>query len=219
MIQLDIISDPICPWCYIGKAHLDRAVAQTGTNPFTTNWRIFQLNPWMPPEGMDRKTYLETKFGGPDKAKEIYARIEGAAREAGVDVDFSLMKRTPNTMDAHRLILWARTTGSQSAVVDELFRRYFREGADISDHEVLLDVAEKAGMERALVAELLASDADREMLTEEDTAARNAGVSGVPTFVIGGKYVLTGAQPPDVWVRVIGELTEALVNQPEASAP
>src|SRR5690606_12061961 len=160
MTRLDIISDPICPWCYIGTANLDRAIAETGENPFEIDWRIFQLNPDMPPEGMDRQSYLETKFGGPERAREIYARVEAAAAEAGLDMQFDRIPRTPNTMDAHRLIRWSRATGHQSAVVGRLFADYFTNGRDISDHEVLLDAAASVGMEREVVARLLSGAAD-----------------------------------------------------------
>ena len=122
MVKLDIISDPICPWCYIGKANLDRAIEETGLNPFDIEWRIFQLNPDMPREGADRKTYLETKFGGPERAQAIYGRIREAAAEAGLDVHFDKIQRTPNTMDAHRLIRWSQSTGNQGALVDQLFQ-------------------------------------------------------------------------------------------------
>jgi predicted DsbA family dithiol-disulfide isomerase len=209
MVRLDIISDPICPWCYIGKAQLDRAIAGSGANPFDMNWRIFQLNPDMPPEGMDRRRYLEAKFGGPERAREIYGRIEAAAAEAGIEMHFDLIKKTPNTMDAHRLIRWSRTTGNQSALVELLFRRYFVEGADISDHAVLLDAAEAVGMERDVVERLLAGDADLDLLREEEDAARRMGVSGVPCFVVGGRYVLQGAQPAETWAQVIRELVAA----------
>ena len=209
MVSLDIISDPICPWCYIGKANLDAAIKETGVNPFDMNWRIFQLNPDMPPEGVDRKQYLEWKFGGPDKAKEVYGRIRDAAAESGLDVNFDRIERTPNTMDAHRLIRWAKTTGMQNPLAQQLFIRYFENGEDISDHAVLLDAAESVGMEREVVKQLLESDADTEMLREEEATAREIGVSGVPCFIVGGKYVVQGAQPPETWVNVIRELVEA----------
>ena len=209
MVTLDIISDPICPWCYIGKARLDQAIAETGLDPFDISWRIFQLNPAMPPEGMDRQEYLETKFGGPEGAERVYSHVRRTAAETGLDLKFDAIKRTPNTFDAHRLIRWAGTTGNQSAVVQQLFHRYFEQGEDISDHQVLLDVAEAAGMERAVVAKLLAGDADREVLTEEEQAARRMGVGGVPCFVIDGRYVLHGAQDVATWKRVIAELGEA----------
>ena len=206
MVTLDIISDPICPWCYIGKARLDRAIAETGLDPFDVSWRIFQLNPAMPPGGMDRQQYLETKFGGKEGAERVYLHVRRTAAETGLDLKFDAIKRTPNTFDAHRLIRWAGTTGHQSAVVQQLFHRYFENGDDISDHAILLDVAGSAGMERAVVARLLASDADRETLAEEEQAARRMGVGGVPCFIIDGRYVLQGAQDVATWKRVIPEL-------------
>ncbi|MEM7743752.1 MAG: DsbA family oxidoreductase [Pseudomonadota bacterium] len=206
MTKLDIISDPICPWCYIGKANLDAAIAETGINPFEIEWRIFQLNPDMAPEGMDRQTYLQTKFGGPERAKAIYDRVGTAASDAGLDLKFDLIPRTPNTMDAHRLIRWAKTTGKQTELVEHLFRRYFEEGADISDQDELLAAAELVGMEREVVERLLSSDADVDELAQEDKAAREMGVTGVPTFIVGGKYVVQGAQPPELWAKVIREL-------------
>jgi predicted DsbA family dithiol-disulfide isomerase len=217
MITLDIISDPICPWCYIGKARLDQAIAETGIDPFDISWRIFQLNPEMPPDGVDRREYLETKFGGPEGAERVYSRVRQTAAESGLALDFDKIKRTPNTFDAHRLIRWAKATGTQTAVVQQLFCRYFENGEDISDHDVLLDAAVAAGMERAVVAKLLAGDADRDVLNEEEQAARNMGVGGVPCFVIGGRYVLNGAQDVATWKKVITEIGEALAKD-EAEA-
>jgi predicted DsbA family dithiol-disulfide isomerase len=209
MVRLDIISDPICPWCYIGKAQLDRAILETGVNAFDINWRPFQLNPDMPPEGMDRRRYVEAKFGGPEGAKAVYDRVGAAAAEAGIEMRFDRISRTPNTMDAHRVIRWSRSTGNQSALVDQLLRRYFTEGEDISDHEVLLHSARSVGMERDIVARLLEGDADREQLLEEERAAREMGVNGVPCFIVGGRYVLQGAQPVETWNQVIRELVAA----------
>jgi predicted DsbA family dithiol-disulfide isomerase len=215
MVTLDIISDPICPWCYIGKARLDQAIAETGHDPFDVSWRIFQLNPTMPPEGMDRQAYLEAKFGGKEGAERVYSHVRRTAAETGLDIKFDAIRRTPNTFDAHRLIRWAGNTGNQPAVVQHLFRRYFEQGEDISDHEILLDVAEAAGMERAAVAELLAGDADRETLAEEEQAARRMGVGGVPCFVIDGRYVLQGAQDVETWKKVIAEFAEARAEPAE----
>lgn len=209
MTRLDIISDPVCPWCYIGKANLDRALAQTPDNPFEIRWRPYQLNPDMPAEGMDRKSYLDGKFGGPENAQRIYARIEAAARAAGLNVDFGRIGRAPNTLDAHRVIHWAAAEGTQNAVVSELFRRYFTLGEDISDPAVLRAAAERAGMDGAAVARLLAGDADRAEVRAETGEGRALGVTGVPTFILGGEYVLTGAQPVETWLRVIEELRTA----------
>jgi len=218
MITLDIISDPICPWCWIGKSKLDSAVADAEASPFEPHWRPFQLNPDMPREGMDRQAYLSAKFGGPERAKEIYGRIEAAAEAAGLDVDFARMKRTPNTLDAHRLIRWARQENgeagpggarAQTAVVDALFERYFRQGDDISDHDLLVETGEAAGLDAEVTRKLLASDADLEDVRQEDAKAREMGVSGVPTFIIAGRYVVQGAQDADTWRRVVAELQAA----------
>ncbi|MEM7239509.1 MAG: DsbA family oxidoreductase [Pseudomonadota bacterium] len=210
MVSLDVISDPICPWCYIGKANLDRAIAQAGRDPFQISWRIFQLNPEMPPEGIDRKQYLEWKFGGPDGAKQVYGRIADAGRAAGLEMNLDAIPRTPNTFDAHRLIRWAQSSGSQTAVVEDLFRKYFVEGVDISSRDTLLDIAESAGLERDVISRLFDGDADREDLTREEAAAREMGVTGVPCFIINGRHVVQGAQDTETWVRIIEELNAAL---------
>lgn len=210
MVPLDIISDPICPWCYIGKVRLDQAIAAAGRNPFDIRWRMFRLNPDMPPEGMDRAEYLAAKFGGAENAAQVYERVRREAAASGLELRLERIARTPNTLDAHRLIRWAGSTGDQSAVVSELFHRYFEAGEDISDHAVLLDVAETAGMEREVVERLLAGDADRAELEAEEQAARQMGVTGVPCFIIGGRYVVQGAQPTETWMRIIEEIDQAL---------
>ncbi|MFN4153375.1 MAG: DsbA family oxidoreductase [Paracoccaceae bacterium] len=206
MIKLDIFSDPVCPWCYIGKANLDRALEAAPDHPFDIEWHPFQLNPGMPPEGVDRAEYLEAKFGGKAKAVEIYARVEQAARDAGLTIDFSTIAKMPNTLNAHRLIHWAGLEGRQTAIVSALFRAYWREGRDIGDAATLTDIAEAAGMDRALTQRLLATDEDTEALKARDIHARQRGVTGVPCFIIGNQYVVSGAQPPQVWAEVLAEL-------------
>ena len=207
MITLDVISDPICPWCYIGKSHFDKAVEKTGYQPFDIFWRPFQLNPDMPKGGMNRKEYLERKFG-PERAAQFYKQIEDTALAAGLDVRFDLIETTPNTFDAHRLIRWSRTTGSQTALVNQLFVRYFERGEDLGDRDLLIEVGESVGMERDVVQRLYEGDADRELLETEEKTAREIGVNGVPTFIVAGKHVVTGAQPPELWVNVLDELKE-----------
>lgn len=206
MVTLDIFSDPVCPWCYIGKAHLDRALSQRPDHPFVIAWHPFQLNPDMPREGRDRAGYLEKKFGGREKAAAIYARVEQAAVEAGLEIDFAAMKRMPNTLDAHRLIHWAGIEGRQTAVKSALMRAFFREGRDIGDPATLTAIAGAAGMDEAVTARLLASDADRDDILARDQDARRKGVNAVPTFLVARQYVVQGAQPPEVWAQVVDEL-------------
>lgn len=209
MTRLDIISDPVCPWCYIGAANLARALAAREAHPFALRWRPYQLNPDLPPEGMDRREYLDAKFGGPQNAARIYGRIEAAAAEAGLDVDFSRIGRAPNTLDAHRLVYWAAAEDAQTRVAGALFRRYFEAGEDISDRAVLIAAAAEGGLDGEGIARLLASDTDRAEIQAEAEDAREMGVTGVPTFVVGGRYVLTGAQPADVWTKLMDELVAA----------
>ena len=213
MIKLDILSDPICPWCYIGKANLDRALAKHPDHPFEIEWHPFQLNPDMPKEGMDRRAYLEAKFGGKDGAVSVYSRIAEAAQTAGLNVDFSAIQTTPNTINAHRLIHWAGLEGRQTAVVSRLFKAYFEEGRDIGDRDVLLEIADGVGLDRSMIARLLDSDADAKDIQARDAHARDRGVTGVPTFVVGNRHVVPGAQPPELWSQVINELAGSEIDE------
>ena len=206
MVKLDIISDPVCPWCYIGKANLDRALSAHPDHPFVIEWHPFQLNPDMPVEGMDRRQYLEAKFGGKEKAAAIYARIDEAAQAAGLDINWEKITRTPNTLDAHRLIHWAGIEGRQTAVVSTLFRAYFIEGRDIGDIDVLSDVADSCGLDAAMTRQLLQGDADRDDIGARDRHSREMGVTGVPTFVIASQHAVPGAQPAELWGQVIEEI-------------
>ncbi|QYK40752.1 MAG: DsbA family oxidoreductase [Paracoccaceae bacterium] len=212
-VRLDIFSDPVCPWCMIGKANLDRALESRPDHPFAVEWHPFQLNPDMPKEGTDRRAYLEAKFGGRDRAVQIYARVAQAAEAAGVPIDFERMERTPNTLDAHRLIHWAGLEGRQTAIAAALFRAYFREGRDIGDAATLAAIAGEAGMDATVVTRLLASDADADDIAARDADARRRGVSAVPTFLIARQYVVSGAQPVAFWQQVIDELA-AQANPP-----
>ncbi len=207
MIKLDIISDPICPWCYIGKARLNQALEMSGDQPFEIDWRPFQLNPDMPEGGMDRREYLEHKFGK-ERAVSFYMQIAEAAEASGLEVHFEKITRTPNTIDAHRLIRWARPEGVQTPLVNSLFHRYFAKGEDISRHDVLADAAREVGMDPELVLRLLKTDNDIEEIREEDKAFRAMGVQGVPCFVIGGKYVVNGAQDAQLWTQVIQDIKD-----------
>jgi predicted DsbA family dithiol-disulfide isomerase len=212
MVRLDIISDPVCPWCYIGKANLDRALERHPEHPFLIEWHPFQLNPEMPKPGMPRAEYLAAKFGKADAAA-IYARIDAAAEAAGLSIDWGAIARMPNTLDAHRLIHWAGIEGRQTPMVGRIFRAYWQDGLDIGDAGVLADLAAEIGMDRALTAQLLAGDADAEDIRARDAHSRARGVTGVPTFVIAGQHVLSGAQPADLWGRVIDEIVAQLAPE------
>ncbi|MBO9410582.1 MULTISPECIES: DsbA family oxidoreductase [unclassified Ruegeria] len=213
-VKLDIMSDPICPWCYIGKTHLDKALAAVPDHPFVIEWHPFQLNPDMPDAGMDRREYLERKFGGKEGAVRAYAPVVEHAENAGLKIDFEGMKRTPNTLDAHRLIHWAGIEGKQTQAVDALFDAYFVQTRDIGDHEVLADIADTIGMDAAVVLKLLKSDADREDISKRDSHSRQMGVNSVPTFIVANQHAVPGAQPPEMWERVIADI----MSQLEASS-
>jgi predicted DsbA family dithiol-disulfide isomerase len=210
MVKLDIISDPICPWCYIGKTNLDKALLQFPDHPFVMEWHPFQLNPDMPAAGMDRREYLETKFGGKEAAVRAYAPVVEHAEKTGAHINFDGIKITPNTIDAHRLIHWAGIEHRQTFVVDLLFKAYFVEGRDISSHEVLADIADTAEMDAATVTKLLGSDADTADIRARDKHSREMGVNSVPTFIVAQQHAVPGAQPPEVWVNVITDIMEKL---------
>jgi predicted DsbA family dithiol-disulfide isomerase len=210
MVKLDITSDPICPWCYIGKTLLDRALEAEPEHPFEIEWHPFQLNPDMPMEGMDRRAYLERKFGSKKAAVKVYGQIDQHARDVGLELDLGGIKRTPNTLNAHRLIHWAGIEQRQSMVVSAMFRAYFKEGRDISDVEVLADLADTCGMDAALIQRLLATDEDLEGVREKDAGFRKMGVNSVPTFIIAGQHAVPGAQSPEMWRKVIADIKAQL---------
>lgn len=205
-IRLDIFSDPVCPWCYVGKANLDRALADHPDHPFAIQWHPFQLNPDMPAEGVSKRAYLEQKFGGKARVDAIHERLREVAKSAGVDMDPDKPQRMPNTLNAHRLIHWAGIEGVQQAVVNALMRAYWTEGRDIGDLPTLADIAGENGMDREATLRLLQSDADADDIQARDQDARRKGVNAVPTFLIAQQYVVSGAQPPETWGKVIEEL-------------
>lgn len=204
-MQLDVVSDTVCPWCYIGKKRLDQALEMHGGEGITLLWRPFQLDASIPPGGVDRKTYLEKKFGA-ERAKEVGNTIREFGEAVGIQFRFDLIEKSPNTLDSHRLIRWASTAGCQNEMVDILFRRYFEDGEDIGSHDVLAEAAAEAGMDADIVRDLLANDADKELIAREDEAARHMGIQGVPSFVINSQWVVTGAQEPETLVRMFNKL-------------
>jgi predicted DsbA family dithiol-disulfide isomerase len=204
-LRIDIVSDAICPWCYIGKRQLERALAtleQEGLR-FSVHWNPFQLNPDMPKEGRDRASYRMMKFGSPERVREMDERVTGAAAAVGLDFRLDQIVRTPNTLDAHRLIWLAGREGGQDAVMTAVFVAYFTQGRDIGDHDVLADCASEAGMDQASVAEFLAGDVAAKEMLAADRAAREAGVNGVPSFFLDGYSLYSGAMPAETMAEAL----------------
>ncbi len=197
-VRIDIYSDVICPWCYIGKRRLERALAERPQDDLALRWRAFQLNPDMPAQGMDRELYLQLKFGSAAGAERVYREIEAVGEQEDLAFAFDAIARTPNTVPAHRLIRLAGQRGRQDAVVEALFRAYFLTGEDIGAPDVLLRAAAGAGLDRAEAQAFLDSDLEEQAVREEDRAARQAGLQGVPTFIVNGKFALSGAHLPEV---------------------
>jgi predicted DsbA family dithiol-disulfide isomerase len=202
---LDIVSDAICPWCYIGKRRLERALAERPEADLAIGWRPFQLNPDMPAEGMDRKDYLRAKFG--DRAGgRMYEAVEAAGREEGIPFAFDRIRRTPNTILAHRLIRYGARQDRQDDVVEAVFRAYFTEGEDIGRVETLVRLTESLGMDGAATRAYLDGDEDASQILAEDEFARRIGIQGVPCFLIERKYAISGAQPPEVFHEVFDKV-------------
>jgi predicted DsbA family dithiol-disulfide isomerase len=197
--RLEIVSDAICPWCWIGKAHLDGALALLEAEGlrFEVGWRPYQLNPDMPEGGVDRRTYRTEKFGSWERSLELDAQVAEAGRAAGVAFRHDLMARTPNTIDAHRLIRLAGADGVQHATMDRLFRAYFHEGQDIGSPAVLAELGAESGMAEATLAAFTAGDAARAEVTTESRALAQAGISGVPSFLLDRHLLFSGAMPAE----------------------
>jgi predicted DsbA family dithiol-disulfide isomerase len=204
-LRIDIVSDAICPWCYIGKRQLERALetlSQEGLQ-FSVHWNPFQLNPDMPKEGRDRATYRALKFGNPERVREMDERVTGAAANVGLAFRLDLIQRTPNTLDAHRLIWLAGREGVQDAVMEAVFVAYFTQGRDIGDRDVLADCAAQAGMDRAAVADFLGGEVAAQEMLAADRAAREAGVNGVPSFFLDGYGLYSGAMPAETMAEAL----------------
>jgi predicted DsbA family dithiol-disulfide isomerase len=202
-VHVEVVSDVVCPWCYIGKRRLEGAVALVPDIDVEVNWRPYFLNPWIPREGIDRQTYLETKFGSVERYSAIAERVAAAAAMEGLVYDPEKMSRQPNTLDCHRLILWSRSASDPGRMKQRLMKLYFAEGGDLSDPKVLIQAAVDCGMDGDLVRRLLASDADVDRIENEAESAREAGIDGVPCFVFGGGLIVTGAQSPEYLANAI----------------
>ena len=197
--RIDVISDVICPWCYIGKRHLERALdlLEKDKLHFTVAWHPFQLNPDMPPEGVDRQEYRVAKFGSAERSKQMDERITEVAAGVGLQFHLEKLTRTPNTMKAHRVIWRAARSGVQAGVVEALFEGYFTQGADLGDDKVLADLAQRCGLDRAAALALLAGDEGKREVFTGDQMARNCGIQGVPSFALQGHVLFSGAVPAE----------------------
>ncbi len=201
-MRIDVIADTVCPWCYIGKRRLERALARHDITDIELRWRPFQLNPGIAAGGRDRRSYLEEKFGGAERVSRMYGDIARTGAAERIDFRFDRIARTPNTVNAHRVILYAGRQGNQGAMVEALFRAYFSEGQDIGQIAVLADIAASVGIPRADALGYILSGDDTPSVLEEDLRARNLGVTGVPCFIIERKYAISGAQSPEVLTQV-----------------
>lgn len=213
-LTVDVVSDVVCPWCYIGKRHLEAALSTwRAANPDATvdiRWHAFQLNPDLPLEGTDRKGYLEAKFGGPQRAAEIYARVGAAGKSAGLDLNFDGIKRQPNTLAAHALIAYAQTIDDgrhADAIVEQLFKAYFVDGEFIGDLDTLAKIAGDNGLDAAVVRAMLADPAMLQQIAAQDAGVRQQGITGVPFFVFNQKLALSGAQPSEAMVDAMSQAT------------
>jgi predicted DsbA family dithiol-disulfide isomerase len=209
---IDVVSDVICPWCFLGKRRLDAALAQLDDIDVFVRWRPYMLDPTIPPEGLDRQTYMLNKFG-PERLKTIHDPLIAAGEELGVPYDFDAITRTPNTLDAHRLIRWSHTVERQHEMAERLFMAYWSEGQDVGDRDVLAACAGEAGINAAQIRELLDTEQDVAETRAEIDHATKIGVTGVPTFILGQSYALVGAQSPEVLVDAIGRVAKELAEE------
>lgn len=211
-LVLDVVSDVVCPWCYIGKKRIEDALALVPDVPVQLNWRPFFLNPWVPREGITRDEYLTQKFGSVEAYKNIAGRVGEAARAEGLEYNAQLVKRQPNTIDCHRLIHWAGAIGKSAEMKQRLMELYFRDGGDLTDANVLVQAARDVGLDGDDVRTRLATDEDVELISGNAQEAAEKGISGVPTFVFAQKYAVSGAQDPQALARAIRQVS-AEINQ------
>ena len=217
-MQIDVISDTVCPWCFIGKRRLARAMAMRPTIAFDVKWRPYRLDPTIPKGGTDRMAYMRAKFGeDPMKIVEMHKLIAAEGAKDGIEFDFGAIERRPDTLDSHRLIRWAEATGVQDEVVERLFIAYFENGDDIGDIRILADIADISGMDGVEVAQMLEGDQDRALVEREDQIAHEMGVTGVPAMIFGNRLAVSGAREPELLVSVIDRVTEMAAQR--ASEP
>jgi predicted DsbA family dithiol-disulfide isomerase len=206
-IRIDVVSDIVCPWCFIGKRRLEKALTLAAEVPVEVHWRPYFLNDWIPPEGMSREQYLTTKFGSPERYQGIAQRVRAAAAEEGLDYAVDRISRQPNTRDAHRLIRWADGVGKAAEMKQRLMDLYFTDGADLSDRAVLVRAAAGVGLDPEDVRTALDSEKDIAEIDKEVEAAKEAGIQGVPCFILDGKYAISGAQEPEALAQAIMQVS------------
>jgi predicted DsbA family dithiol-disulfide isomerase len=214
-LQIDIVSDVVCPWCYIGKRRIENALALAPDVPVEVHWRPFFLNPWVAREGISRDEYLTAKFGSPEAYKGIAGRVVTAASEEGLLYRPDLVKRQPNTLDCHRLIHWAEALGKSAEMKQRLMELYFREGGDLTATDVLVQAAADCGLDAGDVRRRLATDEDVDLISAQAKEASDKGISGVPTYVFAQKYAVSGAQPAEQLARTIREVSAEVNAQAE----
>ena len=206
-VVIDVVSDVVCPWCFIGKRRLEKALALASDVPVEVHYRPYYLNEWIPAEGMSREEYLTTKFGSPDRYKDIARRVQAAAAAEGLVYAVEKMSRQPNTRDPHRLIRWAEGIGKAPEMKQRLMDLYFTEGADLSNEAVLVQAAADVGLDPEDVRAALDSDKDIAEIEQEVNAAKEAGIQGVPCFILDGKYAISGAQEPEALAQAIQQIS------------
>jgi predicted DsbA family dithiol-disulfide isomerase len=212
-LTVDVVSDVVCPWCYIGKRRLESALAEIDDVDVAVRWHPFFLNPWVPREGISREQYLTTKFGSVAAYEDIARRVVEAAASEGLQYNPGLVQRQPNTIDCHRVIHWAEAAGKAAAVKQRLMELYFRDGGDLTERDVLVQAAADCGLDADSIRRRLSTDEDVDVVSGEAQAAANAGVSGVPTFILGGKYGISGAQPAEQLAAAIRQVAEEMAGQ------
>ena len=210
-LTIDIVSDVVCPWCYLGEKRLEQALAEEA-GPVVVRWRPYQLDPTIPEGGLDRAEYMAKKFGKSGRLQSVHDNLTRLGAEVGLPFAFDKITRSPNTLDAHRLIRWAASAGVQSRVVDRLFEAYFVEGRDIGDRVVLTEIAAECGLDADLVERLLAEGADSEVVRQEVEQAQAMGVSGVPFFIFAGRLGVPGAQEPSALRQAMAEARQAMAE-------
>ena len=209
-LTIDIVSDVVCPWCYLGKRRLAQALAGEQREEIAVRWRPYQLDPSIPPGGLERKAYLRNKFGDDGRLETAHERLRRLGGEEGIAFAFDKIERAPNTLDAHRLIRWASAAGVQDEIVERLFRLYFEEGRDIGDRQLLVEAAREAGMGSMAVEERLSEGVDEKEVRREIAQAQSLGVTGVPFFIFASRFGVPGAQGADVLAKAIEQARKSL---------